>query len=45
MVQIKFVTEVIGQRDRISKLFHSCVQTSRHREDKSEKKELTNDKE
>jgi len=33
--------EVTGQRDKISKLFHSCIQTSRYRGDKSEKRELT----
>ena len=30
--------KVTDQRDRISKLFHSYVQTSRYRRDKSEKK-------
>ena len=33
---------VTGQRDRISKLLHSCIQTNRHRGDKSEKRELIN---
>jgi len=33
---------VTGQRDRISKLLYSCVQISRYRGDKSEKRELTN---
>ena len=33
--------EIIGQRNRISKLFHSCTQTSRYRGGKLEKREFT----
>jgi len=31
-----------GQRDKISKLIHSCTQTNRYRRGKLESKELTN---
>jgi len=37
-----YKSEIIGQRNRISKLFHSCIQTSRYREGKLEKREFTN---
>ena len=37
-----YKSEIIDQRDRISKLFHSCVQTSRYKRGKLEKGKLTN---
>jgi len=33
---VALTVNVIGQRDKISELFHSCVQASRYKGDKSE---------
>ena len=47
MIGINEITRVnmIGQRNKISKLLYSCAQTSRHKRGESKMKELTNNNE